>query len=76
MRLLIVTLLLVHAFGCSRDDDRPLIEDKEAFVDLSVDEQSALVGTDQRLDQSRSCPKRSTLHRPPRYIHAAEQHVF
>ena len=51
MRLLIFTVLLVHAFGCSRDDDRPLIEDKEAFVDLSLDEQSALVGTDQRLDQ-------------------------
>ena len=51
MRLLIATVLLVHALGCSRDDDRPLIEDKEAFVDLSVDEQSALVGDDKRLDQ-------------------------
>ena len=51
MRCLILSLLLVHAFGCTRDDDRPLIEDKDAFVDLSVDEQSALVGTDKRLDQ-------------------------
>ena len=51
MRSLIVALILVHTAGCSRDDDRPLIEDKEAFVDLSVDQQSSLIGADPRLDE-------------------------
>ncbi|WP_197454158.1 tetratricopeptide repeat protein [Stieleria varia] len=51
MRFLIFALAFAHATGCTRDDDRPLIEDKEAFVDLSVDEQSSLIGNDPRLDQ-------------------------
>ncbi len=51
MRSLIVALILIHAAGCTRDDDRPLIEDKEAFVDLSVDQQSSLIGADSRLDE-------------------------
>lgn len=50
MRSLSATLLLTTLLGCSPSIDGPFIEDREAFVDLSLDEQSAMVGDDARLD--------------------------
>lgn len=54
-RTIILPVLLTLNAGCNRHDtdisDQTIIQDQEAFVRLSVDEQISLVGEDERLER-------------------------